>query len=119
MQRIKEFDSIRGLASLAIVVYHLWLTQIGLLLDAAVDLFFVLSGFLITSILLTNPMGSRFLVCFSARRALRIWPIYYLSLRTMVLINPLTAEPASLDGLPFCQIREDHHISGLIGKNEV
>jgi peptidoglycan/LPS O-acetylase OafA/YrhL len=100
MQRVKELDSIRGLASLAIVVYHLWLTHIGLL-GAAVDLFFVLSGFLITSILLNNPMDHRFLVSFYARRALRIWPIYYLSLLTLVLINPLTAEPGSLDGLPY------------------
>ena len=68
MQRVKELDSIRGLASLAIVVYHLWLTRIGLL-GAAVDLFFVLSGFLITSILLNNPMDCRFLVSFYARRA--------------------------------------------------
>ena len=31
MQRVKDLDSIRGLASLAIVVYHLWLSNIGLL----------------------------------------------------------------------------------------
>lgn len=99
MQRVKELDSIRGLASLAIVVYHLWFTRIGLL-GAAVDLFFVLSGFLITSILLDNSIDHRFLVSFYARRVLRIWPIYYLSLLTLVLVNPFTAEPGSLDGLP-------------------
>ena len=36
MQRVKEFDSIRGLASLAIVVYHLWLSNIGLLGEGAI-----------------------------------------------------------------------------------
>src|SRR5271165_6650284 len=100
MQRVQEFDSIRGLASLAIVVYHLWLSNIGLL-GAAVDLFFVLSGFLITSILLTHVMSHRFLLSFYARRALRIWPIYYLSLLILVLLHPLMPGPGSLDGLPY------------------
>ena len=100
MQRIKELDSIRGLASLAIVVYHLWLSHIGRL-GAAVDLFFVLSGFLITSILLTHVMSHRFLVSFYARRALRIWPVYYLSLLTLVLFNPFLPGLGSLDGLPY------------------
>jgi len=100
MQRVKKLDSIRGLASLAIVVYHLWLSNIGLL-GAAVDLFFVLSGFLITSILLTHVMSHRFLVSFYARRALRIWPIYYLSLMILVLLNPFASAPGSLDGLPY------------------
>jgi len=100
MQRVKELDSIRGLASLAIVIYHLWLPDIGLL-RAAVDLFFVLSGFLITSILLTHVMSHHFLVSFYARRALRIWPIYYLSLLFLVLLSPFMPGPASLNGLPY------------------
>ena len=66
-----------------------------------VDLFFVLSGFLITSILLTHDMSHRFLVSFYARRALRIWPVYYLSLMVLVLWNPFLPVPASLDGLPY------------------
>ena len=100
MQRVKELDSIRGLASVAIVVYHLWLINISLL-GAAVDLFFVLSGYLITSILLTHPPNERFLLAFYVRRGLRIWPIYYLSLFFVVAINPWVPEPGSLDGLPY------------------
>jgi peptidoglycan/LPS O-acetylase OafA/YrhL len=100
MQRVRELDSLRGLASLAIVVYHLWLPQVGIL-GSAVDLFFVLSGFLITSILLAHELNYQFLVSFYARRALRIWPIYYLSLVLLVLINPFTAVPGRLTGLPF------------------
>ena len=46
-------------------------------------------------------MSSRFLISFYARRSLRIWPIYYLSLLLLVLINAHTAEPGSLDGLPY------------------
>jgi peptidoglycan/LPS O-acetylase OafA/YrhL len=100
IERVRELDSMRGLAAIAIVVYHLWLIQISVL-GAAVDLFFVLSGYLITSILLAHPPSERFLLAFYARRALRIWPIYYLSLLFLVAINPWTSVPGSLDGLPY------------------
>ena len=100
MQRVKELDSIRGLAAIAIVLYHLWFIQIGLL-GGAVDLFFVLSGYLITSILLGHPLTRGSFLAFYARRALRIWPIYYLTLLFVVVINPWAPLPGSLDGLPY------------------
>ena len=56
---------------------------------------------MITSILLTQVMSRRFLVSFYARRALRIWPVYYLSLMILVLLNPFASGPGSLDGLPY------------------
>src|SRR5437868_2879263 len=47
-----------------------------------VDLFFVLSGFLITTLLLKerSDNGNYSLKNFWIRRALRIWPLYYLAL---------------------------------------
>jgi peptidoglycan/LPS O-acetylase OafA/YrhL len=100
MQRVRELDAMRGLAAIAIVVYHLWVLPISLL-GAAVDLFFVLSGYLITSIILSHPPSERFLLAFYVRRGLRIWPIYYLSLFVVVAINPWTPRPGSLGGLPY------------------
>ncbi len=100
MQRVKELDSMRGLAAIAIVVYHLWFIKITVL-GAAVNLFFVLSGYLITSILLNNPPSERFLLSFYARRGLRIWPIYYLALAALVILNPYLANPGPLDALPY------------------
>jgi peptidoglycan/LPS O-acetylase OafA/YrhL len=100
MQRVKELDSIRGLAAATIVIYHVWFMNIGLL-GSAVDLFFVLSGYLITSILLGHPLSERFLLAFYARRGLRIWPIYYISLLILVVINPWVPRPGSLAGLPY------------------
>ena len=79
MRRIKELDSIRGLAALAIVFFHLWRHALSIL-GTAVDLFFVLSGYLITTIILTNALNDHFLFSFYMRRGLRIWPIYYLTL---------------------------------------
>lgn len=100
MKRIKELDSIRGLAALVIVFFHLWFQNIGIL-GAAVDLFFVLSGYLITTIILANSFSERFLFSFYMRRGLRIWPIYYLTLIAMVLVFPYLPPGGSLSDLPY------------------
>jgi peptidoglycan/LPS O-acetylase OafA/YrhL len=99
MQRVKELDSIRGLAAIAIVVFHLSWVRVELL-GTAIYLFFVLSGYLITSILLRHPPSPEFLLAFYARRGLRIWPIYYLAVLALAAINPWTPTPASLATLP-------------------
>jgi peptidoglycan/LPS O-acetylase OafA/YrhL len=100
MRRIIELDALRGLAAVAIVIYHLWIPHTGFL-GTAVDLFFVLSGYLITSIILKQREHPRFLLTFYARRSLRIWPIYYLSLLALVAWDRVVAHPAPLDGLPY------------------
>ncbi len=66
-------DGLRGVAILTVVAYHLRLLPGGLL---GVDLFFVLSGFLITSLLLEEyrEHGAIRLRHFYQRRALRLLP---------------------------------------------
>lgn len=100
MQRVKELDSIRGLASVTIVIYHLWFPAVGVF-GLAVDLFFVLSGYLITTIILDNALTEGFLFSFYVRRSLRIWPVYYLTLAVVVLINGFLPTPGNLGDLPF------------------
>jgi peptidoglycan/LPS O-acetylase OafA/YrhL len=88
--RIPELDGLRGLASLVVLVAH-YFGEVahgyrGLTLAwAGVDLFFVLSGFLIGGILLDQRGSPNYFSTFYIRRAFRIFPIYYLTI-TLVLV---------------------------------
>ena len=79
MKRIPELDGLRGLAALAVVVYHTASDAfpVGWM---AVDLFFVLSGYLITAIILRDGGAPGFFATFYARRSLRLIPAYALCL---------------------------------------
>jgi surface polysaccharide O-acyltransferase-like enzyme len=51
MERIRELDAIRGLAALGLVMFHVYPT-VFFFGWSCVDLFFVLSGYLITTVIL-------------------------------------------------------------------
>src|SRR5467141_2930840 len=94
---IPQFDGLRGLAILSVLIGHSGfleaLPHAGMLeyTRFGVDLFFVLSGFLITGIL-TDSKGSRhYFRNFYLRRALRIWPLYYLVLFVAFVVVPAFA----------------------------
>jgi peptidoglycan/LPS O-acetylase OafA/YrhL len=82
-------DGLRGLAILLVVLYH----NFGFIPQSnfgwlGVDLFFVLSGFLITNILIAGQNNPGFLKKFFFRRILRIFPLYYFVLIVFLLICP-------------------------------
>jgi len=85
-----QIDSLRGLAVLSVLLTHFWTDNGGG--HHGVRLFFVVSGFLITRILLrlddSGPAGfwKKFQI-FYVRRCLRIWPTYYLCLAIAALID--------------------------------
>src|SRR5450631_2926935 len=93
MNRIKELDGLRATAILLVVAWHylgrpsgpeslLWkATHFG---SSGVDLFFVLSGYLITSILLANRESGRYFSAFYGRRTFRILPVYYLMIAVFI-----------------------------------
>ena len=89
---LPELDGLRGLAILAVVLYHChprlegtWLYYASLWGWAGVILFFVMSGFLITCILLGTRDNPHYFHQFHARRALRVWPVYLLVLAVVYL----------------------------------
>lgn len=89
-KRLLELDGLRGIAILLVLIWHFT----GMLVDpsqgtaqylawrylifgqSGVDLFFVLSGFLIIGILIDNRESPNYFKTFYARRALRILPPY-------------------------------------------
>jgi peptidoglycan/LPS O-acetylase OafA/YrhL len=85
MEKIKEVDGLRAIAILLVVAWHYLGTSDGphsmpwrifIFGRIGVDLFFVLSGYLITSILLQNRASPHYFSTFYGRRAFRILPIY-------------------------------------------
>lgn len=93
---IPALDGVRGVAILVVIVYHfaggftvfgLQPFRVGWL---GVDLFFVLSGFLITSILYDTRSTDGYYKNFYMRRVLRIFPIYYLFWVVLLFLTPLT-----------------------------
>ncbi|HEX7878877.1 MAG TPA: acyltransferase, partial [Candidatus Eisenbacteria bacterium] len=106
---VPALDGLRGLAILLVLAHHFNILNpagpaernLILLLDLGkhgVDLFFVLSGFLITGILLDTRGRPGWLGSFFARRALRIVPLYYALLTALLVVQPLllARNPATL-----------------------
>ncbi|MGA8272372.1 MAG: acyltransferase [Candidatus Sulfotelmatobacter sp.] len=103
-QHFPELDGIRGLAILGVLCSHgaglsglfdpshhysiadKLVRYASVPLWGGVDLFFVLSGFLITGILLRTKSSENYFSSFYVRRVLRIFPIYYLVLTVSLII---------------------------------
>lgn len=90
---IPELQGLRGIAVLLVFFYHChprlkdtWASGASAWGWTGVNLFFVLSGFLITSILLETRSGPHYFRNFYARRALRIWPVYGLAIAACYLL---------------------------------
>jgi peptidoglycan/LPS O-acetylase OafA/YrhL len=93
-------DGVRGIAIILVLLHHFtifdpkttidaWLGFVALLGWSGVDLFFVLSGFLITGILIDARGSKRYFSSFYARRTLRIFPLYYLVVFISFVVLPL------------------------------
>ncbi|HNB37586.1 MAG TPA: acyltransferase [Anaerolineales bacterium] len=104
--RIKELDGLRGIAVVLVMALHLFkrsgyftvhptlegfitFTTVGWV---GVDIFFTLSGFLITSILLKSKTDEHYFRNFYVRRVLRIFPLYYAAIAFVLLFAPKLEE---------------------------
>jgi peptidoglycan/LPS O-acetylase OafA/YrhL len=99
---VAALDGIRGLAILLVLGHHLvyinsgpttpvyvWARALRDSLWCGVDVFFALSGFLITGILVKTVAAPGFFRNFYVRRALRIFPLYYGVLLVLFVCTPL------------------------------
>jgi peptidoglycan/LPS O-acetylase OafA/YrhL len=104
-RRLPALDGLRGLAILSVLAWHYvaaltpwdpaWAraTRAALAYSwTGVDLFFVLSGFLVGGIVLDQRRAPNFVAVFYARRALRILPLYWLVLAAFTASGALLAD---------------------------
>lgn len=103
--RTKELDSLRGIAIILVIAFHVFrradyftkhetlhfITSLSYIGWIGVDIFFSLSGFLITSILLKTKNEDDYFRNFYARRILRIFPLYYVFIAIVLAFLPVLA----------------------------
>ncbi|HET9364026.1 MAG TPA: oligosaccharide flippase family protein [Candidatus Angelobacter sp.] len=96
-RQIPSLDGLRGIAVLTVMFHHLvpdlqvFGKTTAIIADfgwVGVDLFFVLSGFLITGILLDSRKEKNYFRSFYWRRILRVWPLYYGMVAAIYLVGP-------------------------------
>jgi peptidoglycan/LPS O-acetylase OafA/YrhL len=120
-EKIEELESLRGLAAILVVFFHLpkWnlILDIGFINNGylMVDLFFVLSGFVIFNAYENKITGTKDLLRFQFLRFGRLYPVHIVFLSVFVLIEIakyLASEKLgiSLNSMPF----ETNNLSALI-----
>jgi peptidoglycan/LPS O-acetylase OafA/YrhL len=107
-KHIDSLDGFRGIAILLVFFFHYlprnlhnpfsWVASLGW---TGVDLFFVLSGFLITGILYDTRHATNFFKAFYARRALRLFPLYFLAVGIVLFTAALLHTPMTWKAIPF------------------
>jgi len=91
MKRLSQIDFLRGIALILVLFRHHWvgidaLQHIGWI---GVDLFFVLSGFLVSGLLFAEykRFGSIKPLRFLVRRGFKIYPLFYLSMAFIAIAS--------------------------------
>lgn len=100
LKYFKNLDGVRGIAALMVMIFHFFLgvssnsftinliKKIATFGQTGVTLFFVLSGFLITRILIKTKSEKGYFKNFYLRRSVRIFPLYYFFLFFAFIVSP-------------------------------
>ena len=94
--RLAGLDGLRGVAVLAVILYHLGLPHVAEAGFLGVDVFFTISGFIITALLLREHSRSGRLdfVAFYQRRARRLLPPTFAMVAVVATLSPVLAPQA-------------------------
>jgi peptidoglycan/LPS O-acetylase OafA/YrhL len=99
--QVRNLDALRAVAVLLVMLFHWRLLAVGWI---GVSIFFVISGFLISRILLGYKARfglGEYLGVFYSRRALRIFPIYYLYVGVWTLVAAVAFVPSDFALAPL------------------
>lgn len=107
-RRLGSLDGLRGLAALMVLCHHLCpfpgghpVAMVCATLWLGVDLFFVLSGFLITGVLYDTLGQKGFFRVFYARRALRLIPLYGVVVAMVIALNAAMGGRLTVWAVPY------------------
>ncbi len=84
---VQDFDGWRGLGIIFVVLAH-YAPQVFIGSWVFMEMFFVMSGFLITGILMDTKQKKNYFKSFISRRIVRVFPLYYLSLVIFLFLIP-------------------------------
>ncbi|MEO6910516.1 MAG: acyltransferase [Edaphobacter sp.] len=128
LPHIHELDGVRGIAVLLVFFHHLCFASIhpagwnALVMGlygvfrygmVGVDIFFVLSGFLITSLLIRDRQGRSYYQDFYWKRALRILPLYILCMLGVLLFIPSSKGYVLLSALFIANFANVFHVTAV------
>jgi peptidoglycan/LPS O-acetylase OafA/YrhL len=119
---VRPLDGLRGLGILAIMIHHSFPLDTYSFVGV-VDIFFVMSGFLITTLLLQEHRGrgQMDLARFYARRALRLLPLLYVVLLSTAIVGVAIKQAGLLAGTPYTlsELAKETVAGGLLVHNLV
>lgn len=114
MRYRSDIDGLRAIAVVSVVLFHAEVPPFsgGYV---GVDIFFVISGFLITSIVAAEIEGNRFsLLYFYERRIRRIFPAFFVLLASVAILGYLLFLPAQLENLGRSIVASTLFVSNIL-----
>ncbi len=113
LQNRKEIDGLRAIAVLAVVAFHLDIVGLsgGF---AGVDIFFVISGYLITRLIRSDVAAGTFRFSeFYARRARRLFPAMFVAVFVTFVVGAFVMSPVAFENLSFSALAATLSVSNI------